>query len=68
MLVVEISSTGAEIFAARTVPGVKECLVVKLRCGRATETSMSLGGLARLVVKARESEFDIFAELSRMRS
>jgi len=66
MLVVDISSIGAEIFAARTVPGVKACLVVELRCGSATETSISLGGLARLVVKARESEADMFAELSRI--
>jgi hypothetical protein len=68
MLVVEINSTGAEIFAARTAPGVKECFVVKLRCGRATDTSMSFGGLARLVVKARESDVDMFAKLSRMGS
>jgi len=65
MLVVEINSTGAEIFAARTAPGVKACLVVELRCGSATETSISLGALARLVVKARESEVDILAIFSR---
>ena len=52
MLVVEISSIGAEIFCCRMVPG-KLCFVVKLRWGMAAKTSTSEVFRFRFVVKAR---------------
>lgn len=62
MFVVEINSSGAEIFCCRRVPDGKECLVVKLLFGRSTATSE--GFLPRLVVNARERDVDIFADFS----
>ena len=63
MLVVDRSSMGAEILRARTVPWGKVCLVVKLRWGMAA-ISVSFGLVFRLVVKARDSEVDMLAELN----
>jgi len=54
MFVVEISSTGAEIFCL-IVPGVNECLVVRLLRGR-VDIPASDGVRFRLVVKALERE------------
>ena len=59
MLVVEMSSTGAEILL-RIVPKRKDCFVVKLRSGNGPDISALLGVL--LVVKARLS--DILANLA----
>jgi hypothetical protein len=50
MLVVEMSSTGCEIFCCLMV---SECLVVKLLLGMGGTPSLP-GLLVRLVVKARE--------------
>lgn len=55
MFVVERSSTGAEILY-RIVPDAKECLVVRLLWGRAGVPASTDGFLARLVVKALDSE------------
>jgi hypothetical protein len=52
MLVVEMSSTGWEIFCCRMV---SECLVVKLLLGIGGGPSLA-GFVVRLVVKARERE------------
>ena len=54
MFVVERSSTGADILYL-IVPGGKECLVVRLLCGR-EDVPASDRFLLRLVVKALERE------------
>lgn len=62
ILVVERSSTGAEILCLM-VPAEKECfLEVRLLCGRSAKPSLDFVGL--LVVKALER--DISAECGRM--
>lgn len=60
MLVVEISSTGADILFL-IVPGAKECLVVKLLCGIGILVAILAGFPAFLVVNALERLVDMLA-------